>query len=204
MELAHVIAFIAETAVRRARAGVPVDQPSLRTNIPDLMRPAIYARFSTDLQSASSIEDQTRVCRARADSLGYDVVAVHSDRATSGASLVVHRPGGSALLEDALAGRFDVLIVEALDRLSRDAVDEQTIIRRLEHRGIRVIGATGDYDTASGRGRKLLLGVRGAMNEEYLADLAEKTHRGIAGQLERGYHAGGLSFGYRSIVRRCG
>src|SRR5438445_11339811 len=153
MDLAPIIAFIAGTAVRRARAGVPVDQPRLRTNIPDYMRAAIYARFSTDLQSASSIEDQTRVCRARAESLGYDVVAVHSDRATSGASLVIHRPGGAALLEDALAGRFEALIVEALDRLSRDAVDVQTIIRRLEHRGIRVIGATGDYDTASGRGR---------------------------------------------------
>src|SRR5437867_2682289 len=95
MDLTLIIAFIAETAVRRARAGMPVDQPAcrltnprLRTNIPDYMRAAIYARFSTDLQSASSIEDQTRVCRARAGSLGYDVVAVHSDRATSGASLV--------------------------------------------------------------------------------------------------------------------
>src|SRR5207247_4055454 len=66
--------------------------------------------------------------------------------------------------------------------------------------GVRLIGAAGEYDPASGRGRKLLLGVRGAMHEAYLADLAEKTHRGIAGQLERGYHAGGLSYGYRSVV----
>ena len=41
----YIIAFIAGTAVRRARAGVPVDQPRLRTNIPDYMRAAIYARW---------------------------------------------------------------------------------------------------------------------------------------------------------------
>jgi DNA invertase Pin-like site-specific DNA recombinase len=29
------------------------------------MRAAIYARYSTDLQSASSIEDQIRLCRER-------------------------------------------------------------------------------------------------------------------------------------------
>jgi DNA invertase Pin-like site-specific DNA recombinase len=31
------------------------------------MRAAIYARYSTDLQSASSIEDQIRLCRERVE-----------------------------------------------------------------------------------------------------------------------------------------
>jgi len=30
--------------------------------------------------------------------------------------------------------------------------------------------------------------------------IREKTHRGLVGQLARGYHAGGISFGYRSVV----
>jgi site-specific DNA recombinase len=47
---------------------------------------------------------------------------------------------------------------------------------------------------------RLLRGVRGAINEVYLDDLRKKTHRGLSGQIERGYHAGGLSYGYRSVV----
>ena len=51
------------------------------------MRAAIYARFSTDLQSAASIDDQVRVCRERIEQDGHELVQVYMDRAISGASL---------------------------------------------------------------------------------------------------------------------
>jgi len=35
------------------------------------MRVTIYARFSTDLQSAASIDDQVRVCRERIEREGW-------------------------------------------------------------------------------------------------------------------------------------
>jgi site-specific DNA recombinase len=164
------------------------------------MRAAIYARFSTDQQSAASIEDQARICRERASALGLTVVAVHSDCAVSGATPVDRRPGASACVSDGLAGRFNVLLVESLDRLSRNLIEQETAIRRLEHRGVRIIGVSDGYDTNSGAGRKLLRGVRGLISETYLDDLRAKTHRGLTGQIERGYHAGGLSYGYRSVV----
>lgn len=164
------------------------------------MRAAIYARFSTELQSVASIEDQTRVCRERAAALGLTVISVHSDCAISGATPVNRRPGASTCVAEALAGRFDVLLVESLDRLSRNLVEQETVIRRLEHRGIRIVGVSDGYDSNSGAGRKLLRGVRGLISETYLDDLRAKTHRGLVGQIERGYHAGGLSYGYRSVV----
>ena len=150
------------------------------------MRAVIYARFSTELQSVASIEDQARLCRERATALGLTVVAVHSDCAISGATPVNRRPGASGCVADALAGRFDVLLIESLDRLSRDLVEQETVIRRLEHRGIRIIGVSDGYDSNSGAGRKLLRGVRGLISETYLDDLRAKTHRGLTGQIERG------------------
>ncbi|WP_199436974.1 recombinase family protein, partial [Acidiphilium multivorum] len=50
------------------------------------MRVALYARYSTDLQSDASVEDQLRICRARAEREGWTVVESYSDRAISGAS----------------------------------------------------------------------------------------------------------------------
>lgn len=165
-----------------------------------VIRAAIYARFSTDKQSDTSIEDQTRLCRTRAESLGFIIVGVHSDSAISGSTPVVERPGGRALLAAALARRFDVLMLEGLDRLSRDQVEQESVVRRLEHRGLRIVGVADGYDTAAGKSRKLLRGMRGLINETYLDDLREKIHRGLTGQLARGFHAGGISYGYRSVV----
>jgi site-specific DNA recombinase len=158
----------------------------------------IYARYSTDRQRETSIEDQARVCRTRAEALHLPVVAVHADDGISGSTPVASRRGGKALLADVLASRFQVLLLEGLDRLSRDQVEQETIIRRLEHRGIRIVGCSDGYDSAAA-GRKLHRGMRGLINEIYLDDLRDKVHRGLAGQVERGFHAGGISFGYRSV-----
>jgi hypothetical protein len=50
----------------------------------------IYARYSSDLQAAASIEDQIRICRERIERDGL-LVQVYEDRAVSGATLI--RPG---------------------------------------------------------------------------------------------------------------
>ncbi|MGC4059969.1 MAG: recombinase family protein [Aquabacterium sp.] len=66
----------------------------------------LYARYSTDKQRETSVEDQLREARARAQREGWPVAAVHSDEGISGSIPVALRPGGKALLADALAGRF--------------------------------------------------------------------------------------------------
>jgi DNA invertase Pin-like site-specific DNA recombinase len=71
------------------------------------MRAAIYARYSSDLQSAASIEDQTRLCRDYAVRAGWAVTQVFEDRAISGGSVI--RPGYQRLLEAVLAGEVDVV-----------------------------------------------------------------------------------------------
>jgi DNA invertase Pin-like site-specific DNA recombinase len=160
---------------------------------------AIYARFSTDRQDATSIADQIRVCRARAKAIGLDILGEYSDAAVSGAIAVLDRPGAGAMHAAALAGKFDVLLVESLDRLSRDSVDSEAVLRRLEHRGLRIIGVADSYDTASGESRRIVRGVRGLINEFYRSDLPHKIRCGLEGQVERGFHAGGMSYGYRSV-----
>ena len=63
------------------------------------MRAVIYARYSSDLQSACSIEDQVRLYRYRIEAEGWSLVNTYTDHALSGASRL--RSGYQKLLEDA-------------------------------------------------------------------------------------------------------
>ncbi len=168
------------------------------------LKAAIYARYSTDKQRETSIEDQFRLCQRYAQNEGFDVVAIYGDDSISGSTPVAHRSGGAKLLEDARANRIDALIVEGLDRISRDQVEQERIVRRLEHQGINIIGLADGYDSRMGSSRKVLRGIRGLINEMYLEDLRHKTHRGQDGQVTRGYTAGGLAYGYRSVREKNG
>jgi site-specific DNA recombinase len=85
------------------------------------LKVAIYARYSSDNRRDASIADQVRVCREFAVRQGWTVVQEFTDHAISGATLL--RPGFQALMRDALNGRFDVVLADALDRFSRDQED---------------------------------------------------------------------------------
>ena len=85
------------------------------------LRVAIYARYSSDRQSDRSIEDQVRICEARIAQEGWQAVGTYTDAAISGSSTA--RPGYQSLMRDMREGRFDVVLSEALDRISRDQED---------------------------------------------------------------------------------
>ena len=55
--------------------------------------------------------------------------------AVSGASLL--RPGIQDLMRDALSGKFEIILAEALDRLSRDQEDIAGVYKRLSFAGVR-------------------------------------------------------------------
>ena len=95
-----------------------------------MSRAVIYARFSSDLQRASSIDDQIRICRERLERDGCELAAVYQDKAMSGASLL--RPGIQQLLNDGGRRQFDVVYAEALDRISRDQEDVAAVFKRLQ------------------------------------------------------------------------
>ena len=160
-----------------------------------MIRVAIYARFSSQMQSEASIEDQVRICRERAAREGWTVTEVFSDIAVSGASM--RRSGVQHLIEEASRGSFDVVITEALDRLSRDQADVATLFKRLTFDGVRII------TLSEGEINELHVGLKGTMNQLFLKDLAAKTRRGLRGRVEAGRSAGGNSYGY-DVVRRLG
>lgn len=159
------------------------------------MLAAIYARYSSDRQRDTSLTDQEAVCRRRAEAEHLTVVRVYADAAISGTR--ADRPQYRQLLADAEAGHWQAVLVEDLSRLSRDEVEGVQAVRRLEHRGIRVVGVADGYDSAR-PGRTAQRGVRALLSALYLEDLAARTHRGLEGQARRGHATGGRPYGYRS------
>ena len=152
-------------------------------------RVSIYARYSSDLQSDASIEDQIRLCTEKADSKNWKIMNCYTDAGISGASLM--RPGIQSLLGASMKGEFDILLTEALDRLSRDQEDIAGIFKRMEFAGIKII------TLSEGEISSLHIGLKGTMNAMFLKDLADKTRRGLRGRVEKGKSGGGLAYGYK-------
>ncbi len=98
-------------------------------------------------------------------------------------------------MQDAARHIFDVVLVDDLSRLSRDEAESIQLRRRLHFLGIRLVGVSDGYDSAA-KGHKLQASVRGLMNELYLDDLRDKTHRGLMGQALKGFSCGGRTYGY--------
>jgi site-specific DNA recombinase len=157
------------------------------------MRAVIYARYSSDQQRATSIDDQIRLCKERIACEGWTLVQVYRDAAISGATTL--RPGYQAMLEGAREAEFDIVVAEALDRLSRDQEDIAALFKRLQFAAIKLVTLSeGDIGL-------LHIGLKGTMNALFLKDLADKTRRGLRGRVEAGKSGGGNAYGY-DVVRR--
>jgi site-specific DNA recombinase len=154
-----------------------------------MIRAAIYARYSSDLQDARSIDDQVALCRRHAERHGWTIVEVYADREISGAS--VHGRGDfDRMLVDARAGKFAVIIAEDIDRLARKQVDTLQLRDRMEFIGVQI------HTVADGRVTKLNAGFKGLMSEMFLDNLALHVRRGQAGRVSEGRAGGGLTYGY--------
>jgi site-specific DNA recombinase len=155
------------------------------------MRVSIYARYSSDLQREASIEDQLLVCTERVVREKWTLAATYTDRGISGASHL--RPGYQKLLEGARNGEFDIVLAEALDRISRDQEHVASFFKLMSFAGIRIL------TLAEGEISELHVGLKGTMNALFLKDLADKTRRGLRGRVEKGRSGGGLCYGYRTV-----
>ena len=164
------------------------------------MRCACYARYSSDLQRETSIDDQIAGAREYADRLGWTVLDDHiySDAGISGASLD-GRPRIQALLKAASTSPppFAVVLVDDTSRLARDTADAIRIVQQLTFAGVRIVFISQGLDTASEQA-ETLVAVHGVVDQLYIRELKHKIKRGLRGQLERGFHTGALTFGYTS------
>lgn len=156
-----------------------------------MTRVALYARYSSDMQREASIEDQVRVCTVLAERLGGTVADVFTDYGISGSTQL--RPGFQQLLTAIGAGRVDIVVAEALDRISRDQEHIAAFYKAVRFGGVKLV------TVSEGEISELHVGLKGTMNALFLKDLGLKTHRGIEGRVRQGRSGGGNAYGYRVV-----
>ena len=110
----------------------------------------VYARTGS-CQSEQSIENQINLCKEYAEEQGISIVKVYADLGKSG--LNTDRPAFQEMISNALNGSFGKIIVNSIDRFSRDRLKFIACKAILNFHGVELVSATeqiggGDLDKA--------------------------------------------------------
>ena len=109
-----------------------------------------YLRVSGKSQiGGDGFPRQRTTIAAFAEVNGLDVVEEFRDEGVSGTLGLAERPGLTALLEAATAAGIHTVLVEKADRLARDLVESELLLRTFREHEIRVIEADGGNDLTS-------------------------------------------------------
>lgn len=156
----------------------------------------IYARFSSDKQTESSIEAQVRACREYAAAHSLHVMEVYADEAISGAGAkTASRRAYQRLLRDASKGQFDTILIHKYDRIARNLGEHVNLEQRLNKLGVTLIATAQDFGSA--KEVKIMRAITWSLSEYYLDNLSEETKKGHRETALKGLHNGGYApFGY--------
>ena len=162
------------------------------------MRVALYARKSKENEAAT--DRQLDLARAFAEARGWTVVHTYTDQGVSGAAFYEHRPQFTAMLEDAKARRFDVVVTMSLDRFGRESIRTSHALLGVVEAGVKVYfyndGSELTLDTPIS---KAMLSLQGFGAEDFRHQVRLRTREALRAKAKRGHVAGGRLFGYRNV-----
>ncbi len=160
------------------------------------IRVATYTRISTDE------EHQPFSLGAQAERLdsyvrsqeGWEVVRRFSDQMTGS---TLERPQLQGAIAEAQLGRFDLLLVYRVDRLSRSVRGLAQILEHLDQANVVFRSATEPFDTGSPAGR-MMVQMLGVFAEFERATIIDRVIAGMERKAARGGWLGGTTpFGYQ-------
>ena len=160
------------------------------------MRAALYARVSTEEQlEGYSIDAQRRNYHALVQGRGWQSVAEYIEEGRSARSEnLSKRPKFKEAIEDGLKGKYDVLVVDKLDRFSRRLIVTLEYFGRLSRAGRSFLSIREQIDFSTPFG-KVALAVLAALAEWYSDNLSEETKKGLQERKNQGLYNGTLPFG---------
>jgi len=160
------------------------------------MRAALYARVSTEEQvEGYSIDAQRRAFQTLVQGRDWIAIKEYLEEGRSARTEdISKRPVFKEMIADALAWKFDVLVVHKLDRFSRNLRITLEYFDKLLKAGVAFISINEqmDFTTPSG---KVHLALLGAFAQYYSDNLSQETKKGWAERRAQGLYCGLLPFG---------
>ena len=172
------------TRVKTVRVIPPTIQPL--TDIPAFSarprRVAAYARVSTSSEEQltsyeAQVKHYTEYIKSKESSDNWQFVDVYTDKGITGVS-TKKREGFNRMIQDALAGRIDLIITKSVSRFARNTVDTLTAIRKLKEYGVEVYFEEQNIYTLDGKG-EVLLTIMSSIAQEESRNISENVTWGI-------------------------
>lgn len=134
-----------------------------------------YARVSTDSdEQFTSYEAQvdyyTRYIQSHPE---WEFVKVYTDEGISGTD-TRHREGFNEMIEDALAGKIDLIVTKSVSRFARNTVDSLVTIRKLKEHGCECYFEKENIFTFDGKG-ELLITIMSSLAQEESRSISENV-----------------------------
>ena len=134
-----------------------------------------YARVSTDMdEQATSYEAQvdyyTNYIKGHND---WEFVDIYTDEGIS-ATNTRRRAGFNQMIEDALAGKIDLIITKSVSRFARNTVDSLTTVRKLKEKGVEIYFEKENIWTLDSKG-ELLITIMSSLAQEESRSISENT-----------------------------
>ncbi len=143
---------------------------------------AIYTRVSSEKQAAGdkvSMKKQLRLCQEYAARMGWQVAGEYSDPGISGRKWE-ERPGLQALLADAAAGQFSVLLCYDTDRAARANEGFSRLAMELKTHGLLLATVNGGITDLRNPNEELTYTVKGAVATYEAQNLVRKMREARA------------------------
>jgi DNA invertase Pin-like site-specific DNA recombinase len=151
------------------------------------MHVGIYARTSTT-DGRQDTENQLSELRRFAETQGWEIVREYVDNESGSHP---DRIEFRRLFADAAQRRFDLVLVWALDRLTREGVAETfEYIKRLASHGVQFVSFTEEHFRTTGPAGELMIAVAAWIAKQERIRISERVRAGLSRAKEKGTRSG--------------
>ena len=158
---------------------------------------AAYCRVSSDKedQANSLVSQRSYFQQYIENNPEWSLVEVYYDDGISGTS-TKKRVGFNRMVEDAYAGKIDLILTKEISRFARNTVDTLSITQQLKSVGVGVIFINDNINTLHSED-ELRLTIMASIAQEESRKTSERVKWGQTRQMEKGVVFGRDMLGYR-------
>lgn len=125
----------------------------------------------------------------------WEYAGVYTDNGVSGTGTAGRR-GFQEMMDDALAGKIDIILTKSISRFARNTVDLLESVRKLKLKGVEVRFEKEHINSLSGDG-EVMLTILASFAEEESKSISSNIKWSIQKKFERGEQWHTAAFGYR-------